>query len=88
MHQPFRLPSWPRLLAACICLSGVWSSAHAALTISTTRIVQTSDRQSNSVIIANPSKRPYAAQIWINTDADDTTTAVPLIPSSRLADVT
>ncbi|MBA6097003.1 MULTISPECIES: molecular chaperone [Pseudomonas] len=58
--------------------------AHAALTISSTRIVQTSDKQSTSVVVANPSRATYAAQAWINTEADDITTAVPLIASPAL----
>jgi len=80
--SPFR--AWPRLMAACICLFAVLPSAQAALTISSTRIIHVSDRQSASVIVANPSKRPYAAQIWVNTETDDTTTAVPLIASPAL----
>ncbi|MDR6714636.1 chaperone protein EcpD [Pseudomonas hunanensis] len=85
MRSPSRSRSWSRLLAACACFATVLPSAQAALTISSTRIVQHSDRHSTSVIIANPSKRPYAAQIWVNTETDDTTTTVPLIASPALA---
>lgn len=59
-------------------------SAQAALTISMTRIIQASDKQSSSIIVANPSTQAFAAQSWVNTDADDTTTAVPLIATPAL----
>ena len=72
-------------LAIGTCLAFlVQASAHAALTISSTRVIQPSDRQSTSIVVANPSQRPYAAQAWINTAADDNTTAVPLIASPAL----
>jgi len=58
--------------------------AHAALTMSSTRVIQPSDKQSTSIVVANPSDRPYAAQAWINTEADDQITAVPLIASPAL----
>ncbi|EJT85635.1 pili assembly chaperone [Pseudomonas putida S11] len=70
-------------LATCMLLLAPFS-ANAALTISSTRIIQPSDRQSTSIVVANPSNRAYAAQAWINTEADDSTTAVPLIASPAL----
>lgn len=70
-------------LAICMLLLAPFS-ANAALTISSTRIIQPSDRQSTSIVVANPSNRAYAAQAWINTEADDSTTAVPLIASPAL----
>lgn len=75
-----------RVLAVCIfagatCLQNVY----AALTIDTTRIVYHSDVRSTSVIIANPSTRTYAAQSWINTKSDDTTTAVPFVTTPALS---
>lgn len=73
------------LTGAALCLAlFLPASAHAALTISATRIIQTSDKQSTSVIVTNPSQRTYAAQAWVNTEADDTTTAVALIASPPL----
>ncbi|MBA1205198.1 molecular chaperone [Pseudomonas capeferrum] len=73
------------LLGGCLlALVCTLNSAHAALTISTTRIVYDSAQRSASVVIANPSQRPFAAQTWINTQADDTTTAVPFITAPAL----
>ncbi|UFH48288.1 fimbrial biogenesis chaperone [Pseudomonas sp. KNUC1026] len=60
------------------------STSHAALVLSATRIVHEGDQRSTSVMIRNPSQHTYAAQTWVNTAADDTTTAVPFMPSPGL----
>lgn len=65
-------------LAACL------PSAEAALTINATRVIHTSDSRSSSVVVANPSNRPFAVQTWVNTEQDDTVSAVPLIPAPVL----
>ena len=84
MFRPFSSRiSLATAMAACLQLL-VPLSANAALTISSTRVVQPSDKQSTSIVVANPSQRPYAAQAWINTEADDSTTPVPLIASPAL----
>ncbi|MFB4393051.1 MULTISPECIES: molecular chaperone [unclassified Pseudomonas] len=71
--------------ASCLlALLGCLDSASAALTLSNSRIVHESDRNSSSVTVGNPSQRPYAAQAWVNTETDDTTTSVPLIASPAL----
>ncbi|WP_460123375.1 fimbrial biogenesis chaperone [Pseudomonas sp. S2_C03] len=59
-------------------------AAEAALSISATRVVFGSDKRSTSVIISNPSNRPFAVQTWVNTASDDDTTAVPFMPSPPL----
>lgn len=74
-------------LGACLSffmLAAHIPSSHAALTISATRVVFDSDKRSVSVIVANPSDKAFAVQTWVNTAADDTTTAVPFIPSPPL----
>lgn len=73
----------PVAIAACLGLISPLD-AHAALTISATRLVQPSDKHSTSLIVANPSQRTYAAQAWVNTSSDDNATAVPLIASPAL----
>ncbi|MGE8323675.1 MAG: molecular chaperone, partial [Pseudomonas sp.] len=40
--------------------------------------------QSSSIIVANPSTQAFAVQSWVNTEADDGTTAVPLIAAPAL----
>ncbi|MCX2891041.1 MULTISPECIES: molecular chaperone [Pseudomonas] len=70
--------------ACLLALLGCLNSAHAALTLSNSRIVHESDKNSSSVTVGNPSKKTYAAQAWVNTEADDTTTAAPLIASPAL----
>jgi P pilus assembly chaperone PapD len=75
--------------AVAACMTLFMLAAHipasqAALTISSTRVVFDSDKRSVSLIVANPSDRTYAVQTWVNTAADDTTTAVPFISSPPL----
>lgn len=74
-------------LGACMTLFMLAAhipASQAALTISSTRVVFDSDKRSVSVVVANPSDKTFAVQTWVNTAADDTTTAVPFIPSPPL----
>ncbi|MFJ3073239.1 MULTISPECIES: molecular chaperone [Pseudomonas] len=73
-----------RNLVLAAGLATTLSPAQAALTVNMTRIVFDSDKRSTSVVIANPSPRPYAVQSWVNTAKDDTDTAVPLAISPGL----
>ncbi|QCI11375.1 molecular chaperone [Pseudomonas putida] len=73
-----------RRLALGACLACTLSPVQAALTVNTTRVVFDSDKRSTSVVIANPSPRPYAVQTWSNTAKDDTDTPVPLATSPGL----
>lgn len=59
-------------------------AAEAALTINATRIIHTSDSRSSTVLVANPTNRPFAVQTWVNTLEDDTLAAVPLMPTPVL----
>ncbi|WP_223466103.1 molecular chaperone [Pseudomonas sp. GL-RE-26] len=72
-----------------VCMSAIMlatsiPAAQAALTLSGTRVVFESNKRNTSLIVANPSKRIYAVQTWVNTAADDATTAVPFMPSPPL----
>lgn len=69
-------------LLACF-LSGLPNS-HAALTISSTRVIFDSDKRNVSLRVLNPSTKPFAVQTWVNTITDDQTTAVPFIASPPL----
>ncbi|MCS3467226.1 chaperone protein EcpD [Pseudomonas sp. JUb42] len=83
---PQRAISRPAL-GACmtlLMLTAYLPAAHAALTVNATRIVFGSDKRSASVIVSNPSNRPFAVQTWVNTAADDATTVVPFVPSPPL----
>lgn len=74
-------------LGACmtaILLASSISTSHAALTLSGTRVVFESDKRNTSLIVANPSDRTFAVQTWVNTAADDATTAVPFVASPLL----
>lgn len=68
---------------ACFVLTGLPNS-QAALTISNTRVVFHSDKRNVSLRVLNPSTKPFAVQTWVNTIADDQTTAVPFIASPPL----
>ncbi|CAM3141652.1 pilus assembly protein [Pseudomonas floridensis] len=67
-----------------LMLAGCLPAAQAALTVNATRVVFVSDKRSTSVIVSNPSNRPFAVQTWVNTTADDTTTVVPFASSPPL----
>jgi len=74
-------------LGACmtaLLLASSIPASHAALTLSGTRVVFESDKRNASLIVANPSKQIFAVQTWVNTAADDATTAAPFIPSPPL----
>jgi chaperone protein EcpD len=72
---------------ACVLLgtTTLWlPNSYGALTVSSTRVVFGSDKRNVSVSITNPSDKPFAVQTWVNTEADDQTTAVPFIASPPL----
>lgn len=74
-------------LAACmtaLMLTTYLPASHAALTLNGTRVVFDGGKRSVSMIVSNPSDRTFAVQTWVNTAADDTSTAVPFIPSPPL----
>lgn len=67
-----------------LLMLGFQPSSHAALVVSGTRVIFDSDKRSVSLVISNPSDSHYAVQTWVNTAADDTTTAVPFLTSPPL----
>lgn len=74
-----------RVAAAALALACLLPAcANAALTLSATRLVITDDKRSASLVVRNPGNSTYAAQAWVNTEADDTTTEVPLMPAPAL----
>ncbi|MEX5506351.1 molecular chaperone [Pseudomonas putida] len=73
-----------RRLALGVCLAATLPPAQAELAINTTRVVFESNKRNASVVIANPSTRPFAVQTWVNTAKDDTETPVPLATSPGL----
>jgi len=83
-----KYPAPPRAgWLACLLLgaSGLWLPAsHAALTINSTRVVFEGGKRNVAVTVTNPSGKPFAVQTWVNTQADDQTTAVPFMASPPL----
>ncbi|MBW0235863.1 molecular chaperone [Pseudomonas sp. D1HM] len=65
-------------------LSAYAPLSQASLTLSSSRVVFDGDKRNVSLVIANPSDKVYAVQTWVNTEADDTTTAVPFMASPPL----
>lgn len=73
------------LSCALFCALVTWfPDSYAALTISNTRVVFDSDKRNVSLTVSNPSNKPFAVQTWVNTAADDQTTAVPFVASPPL----
>lgn len=79
----FSSPSWP-LATAALALLGWLPASQAALSLNSTRVVFDSDKRNVSLVVNNPSTSTFAVQTWVNTEVDDTTTAVPLIASPPL----
>jgi len=71
-------------ISLAMCLALAPAIGQAALTLNNTRIVFNGDKLSTSIVVKNPSQSTYAVQTWINTVADDTTTAVPFSTSPLL----
>ncbi|QXH48405.1 molecular chaperone [Pseudomonas xanthosomatis] len=83
-HPPANQPraSFKHCLALLLALP--FTASHAALTMSSTRIVLDSDKTSASIIIRNPSQQPYAVQAWVNTADDTAAVAVPFLVVPQL----
>lgn len=76
----FRIPK--PLLALSLLLAA--SPALAAVTLSNTRIVFDGHNRDASISVANSTTRPYAVQVWVNTEADDINIAAPFIATPPL----
>jgi chaperone protein EcpD len=64
------------------------ASAHAGIVLGGTRVVYDGGKRDAALSITNPDTDPYAVQVWINDEKDDTTTPVPFVanpPLFRLA---
>lgn len=84
MFSYFSSPFRVRAMAA-LCLAFGWhASSQAALTMSATRVIYEGERRSVSLVVANPGKDTFAVQTWVNTEADDTTSAVPFTVAPNL----
>lgn len=86
MFMPFSQGRSRRALASALALWLAFAAApsHGALTIGATRVVFEGAQRNTTVMVRNPSSQVFAAQVWVNTEADDTTTAVPFMPSPGL----
>ncbi|MDD1014982.1 molecular chaperone [Pseudomonas rubra] len=84
MHRFFRYELGLRL-----CLAGVLAmlpvmSAQAGIILSNTRVVFDANKRDVSVTAGNATDKPYAVQVWVNTEADDNVIAAPFIATPPL----
>lgn len=82
---PFKTTAVLALFISSALLSGV---SQAGLMLGGTRIVFDGNKRDASITVGNTTTQPYAVQTWINTEADDNTTATPFVatpPLFRLA---
>jgi P pilus assembly chaperone PapD len=76
---------WSKAQLCLAALALAWQpSSQAALTMSTTRVIYDAERRGVSLLAANPSKSVFAAQAWVNTEKDDTTSVVPFVTNPPL----
>lgn len=87
MQSPKTSSIYAKARTAGLLVLGLFAqipSSQAALSINGTRVVVTSDQRSAALIVSNPSQQTYAVQTWVNTESDDTSTAVPFMASPPL----
>ncbi len=77
---------WPAGAAAAACglIMLHLPNAQAALTLNSTRIIYDGGQRNTALVIDNPARQPFAVQAWVNTEADDQTSAVPFVASPAL----
>lgn len=87
MHSLNISPILSKAFASGLLVLGLLAqvpTSQAALSINGTRVVFAGDQRSVALVVSNPSQQTYAVQTWVNTERDDTTTAVPFIASPPL----
>ena len=84
MFASIKIRRVARLGVVALVLASYAGISQAALSLSGTRVVFDGNKRSVSLVVRNPSAKHYAAQAWVNTEADDTTSAVPFIASPPL----
>lgn len=84
IYRPARIRSGVLSCALFGALVTWFPESYGALTISSTRVVFDSDKRNVALNVSNPSDKPFAVQTWVNTAADDQSTAVPFIASPPL----
>lgn len=60
------------------------NTSHAGVMLGGTRIVFDGSKRDASITVGNTTSQPYAVQTWVNTEADDNTTATPFVATPPL----
>ncbi|WP_395602516.1 molecular chaperone [Pseudomonas sp. A1230] len=79
--SPFKTTAVLALLLGSSLLS---TYSQAGVMLGGTRIVFDGSKRDASITVSNTTSQPYAVQTWINTEADDNTTATPFIATPPL----
>jgi len=72
------------LLALMLSSSLISGFSQAGVMLGGTRIVFDGNKRDASITVSNTTAQPYAVQTWVNTDADDNTTATPFVATPPL----
>lgn len=78
---PLKTTAVLALMIGSALLSGV---SQAGIMLGGTRIVFDGNKRDASITVSNTTPQPYAVQTWINTEADDNTTATPFVATPPL----
>ncbi|MGH8410067.1 MAG: fimbria/pilus periplasmic chaperone, partial [Pseudomonas sp.] len=79
--SPFKKASALALLLSTALLS---TASQAGVMLGGTRIVFDGNKRDASITVSNTTAQPYMVQTWVNTEADDMTTATPFVSTPPL----
>lgn len=72
------------MLAVLLATTLVGTASQAGVMLGGTRIVFDGSKRDASISVGNTTTQPYAVQTWINTEADDNTSATPFVATPPL----
>nr|WP_282397177.1 molecular chaperone [Pseudomonas sp. PS01298] len=79
--SPFKQASALALLLSAVLLS---TASQAGVMLGGTRIVFDGNKRDAAITVSNTTAQPYMVQTWVNTEADDMTTATPFVSTPPL----
>jgi len=79
--SPFKKASALALLLSTALLS---TASQAGVMLGGTRIVFDGNKRDAAITVSNTTAQPYMVQTWVNTEADDMTTATPFVSTPPL----
>lgn len=78
---PFKTTAVLAVMLSSVLLS---ATSQAGVMLGGTRIVFDGNKRDASISVGNTTAQPYAVQTWINTEADDNSTATPFVATPPL----